>query len=232
LLVVADPENDLREQAALPDRLTELRHAASVVLQSRSPDRRRNPTRQAVRDALDELQASQLGGTMVYSGHGVSDGRDPVEDFGLKLDYPEKLTARDLIEWASHSKAPVLPARVILAACQTIGVSRRTYEWTSVPPAALLAGAEIVVVTCRDLISDRANLNATVELCAALCTSTHPVAALNHLQRRKLSEGGQVPVHPAFSYIVLIGMGEHFSDEHSAELWSAEGPQSETSQRP
>ena len=151
LLIAADPESDLKAQAALPARLAGLMHGACVVLQSRSPDETRHPTRRAVRHALDDLQALQSGGTMVYSGHGVSDGRDPVEDFGLALDYPEKLTARDLIDWASHSKAPVLPARVILAACQTMGVSRRTHEWTSVAPAALLAGAEIVVATSRDL---------------------------------------------------------------------------------
>jgi hypothetical protein len=215
LLIAADPEGNLTAQATLPTRLAELMHTACVVLQSRSPGEVRHPTRNALRAALDELQALQFGGTMVYSGHGVSDGRDPVEDFGLELDYPDKLTARDLIEWASHSKAPVLPARVILAACQTIGVSRRTHEWTSVAPAALLAGAEIVVATCRDLVSDDTNLRATAELCTALCASEHPVSELNRLQRNKLTEQEQAPAHPALSYTAVIGKGEYRRDEHS-----------------
>jgi hypothetical protein len=212
LLISADPEGDLKAQAALPARITELMHPACAVLQSRPSGRTRQPTRQVVRAALDELQVLHCGGMMVYSGHGVSDGRDPVEDFGLALDYPEKLTARHLIDWASHDKASLLPARVILAACQTMGVSTRTHEWTSVAPAALLAGPEIVVVTCQNLVSDETNLRATAELCTALSATINPVSALNHLQRSKLNEKEQTPTHPALSYSALTGNGEYGSD--------------------
>jgi hypothetical protein len=215
LLVAADPQGNLSAQAKLPDRLAELMDADGIILQSRRvarPTPRSRPaTRANLKGALDRLRHRGSGGTMVYSGHGISDGRDPIEDFGLALDGKDKLTARDVIDWASNAEEPALPARLVLAACQTMGVGRSTHEWTSVAPAALSAGAEFVLATCRDLISDETNLDATVELCRTIYSSEHPVAAVNRLQRSHLADSGSVPSHPSLFYSAVIGRGEYDS---------------------
>ena len=204
LLVVADPLSNLSEQAELPGRVkkAELMDGDAIILQSRQA------TLANLRDALDQLRNRGSGGTMVYSGHGISHGPDPIADFGLALDGKDKLTARDVIDRASNAEKPALPARVVLAACQTIGVARDTHEWTSVAPAALFAGAEVVLATCRDLASDAPNLDATVELCGTVCRSEHPVAAVNSLQRTHLPDNGSVPSHPSLFYSAVIGRGE------------------------
>lgn len=204
LLVVADPRGDLSEQAELPVRVenADLMDGDGIILQSRQA------TLANLRGALDELRNRGSGGTMVYSGHGISHGPDPMADFGLALDGEDKLTARDVIDRASNAEKPALPARVVLAACRTIGVARDTHEWTSVAPAALFAGAEVVLATSRDLASDAPNLDATVELCATICRSDHPVAAVNSLQRTHLPENGSVPSHPSLFYSAVIGRGE------------------------
>jgi hypothetical protein len=151
---------------------------------------------------------------MVYSGHGIATGRDPIADFGLALegndvlDDEDKLTALDVIKWAWNAEKPILPSRVVLAACQTIGAGRNTHEWTSVAPAALFAGAEIVFATCTDLISDETYLESTVELCSLACSSEYPVAALNALQRSHLFNGRDVPPHPSLLYSAVVGRGE------------------------
>ena len=204
LLVVADPRGDLSEQAQLPVRVenADLMDGDGIILQSRQA------TLANLRDALDQLRNRGSRGTMVYSGHGISHGPDPMADFGLALDGEDKLTARDVIDRASNAEKPALPARVVLAACQTIGVARDTHEWTSVAPAALFAGAEVVLATCRDLASDAPNLDATVELCGTVCRSEDPVAAVNSLQRTHLPDNGSVPSHPSLFYSAVIGRGE------------------------
>jgi hypothetical protein len=213
LLVVADPDGDLSKQTELAGRVAEAKlvDVNCIILQSRRDDLStlgsRPATLTGLKEALDELRHRGPGGTLVYSGHGISAGRDPA-DYGLRLDGKDKYTARDVIDWASNAEEPVLPARVVLAACQTIGVSRSTHEWTSVAPAALFAGAEFVLATCRDLISDEANLDATVELCGTVCSSEHPVAAVNSLQRSHLPDTGSAPSHSSLSYSPVVGRGE------------------------
>jgi hypothetical protein len=212
LLVVADPLGNLSAQAELPSRVAQLMDVKGIILQSRqaalSTPLLRRATRANLRDALDQLRHRGSGGTMVYSGHGISHGPDPIVDFGLALDGEDKLTARDVIDRASDAEKPALPARVVLAACQTLGVGRGTHEWTSVAPAALFAGAEFVLATCRDLISDGANLDATVELCGTVCSSERPVAAVNSLQRSHLADSGPAPSHPSLFYSAIVGRGE------------------------
>ena len=107
------------------------------------------------------------------------------------------------------AEKPALPARLVLAACQTIGVGRSTHEWTSVAPAALFAGSEFVLATCRDLISDETDLDATVELCRTVYSSKYSVAAVNSLQRSHLADSGSAPSHPSLFYSAIIGRGEY-----------------------
>ncbi len=212
LLVVADPLGNLSAQAQLPSRVAQLMDSDAIILQSRQAAHSTPllpcATRANLRDALDQLRHRGSGGTMVYSGHGISRGPDPIADFGLALDGEDKLTARDVIDRASDAEKPALPARVLLAACQTIGVGRGTHEWTSVAPAALFAGAEFVLATCRDLISDEANLDATVELCGTVYSRERLVAAVNSLQRSHLADSGSVPSHPSLFYSAVVGRGE------------------------
>ena len=56
----------------------------AIILQSRQA------TLANLRDALDQLRNRGSGGTMVYSGHGISHGPDPIADFGLALDGKDK----------------------------------------------------------------------------------------------------------------------------------------------
>jgi hypothetical protein len=204
LLVAADPLGNLSEQAELPGRIrgAGFLDGDAIILQSRQA------TLANLRDALDQLRNRGPRGTMLYSGHGISHGPDPVADFGLALNGEDKLTARDVIDRASNTEKPALPARVVLAACQTIGIARETHEWTSVAPAALFAGAEVVLATCRDLVSDAPNLDATVEICSTICRSEYPVAAVNSLQRTHLPDNGSVPSHPSLLYSAVIGRNE------------------------
>ena len=209
LLIAADPAGDLSEQAQLPDRIKQakLMDRGGITLQSP------RATLANLTDALDQLRNRGSAGTMVYSGHGRSHGPDPIGDFGLALDGEDKLTARDVIDRASNAEKPALPTRVILAACQTIGVARGTHEWTSVAPAALFAGAEFVLATCRDLDSDALNLDATFEICGTVCRSEHLVAAVNSLQRTHLPDNRPAPFHPSLFYSTVIGRGESDSGQ-------------------
>ncbi len=222
LLIVADPLGNLSAQAGLPRRVAQFMDGDGIILRSRQAALSTPPslplrraTRANLRAALDQLRHRGSGGTMVYSGHGISHGPDPIADFGLALDGEDKLAARDVIDRASDAETPGLPARVVLAACQTIGVGRDTNEWTSVAPAALFAGAEFVLATCRDLISDEANLDATVELCGTVYRSERPVADVNSLQRSHLTDNRPVPSHPSLFYSAVVGRGEYDSGQNN-----------------
>ena len=209
LLVAADPDGDLREQAALPEHVANLMDENRLILRfGVIPP----PDRSDLRKAVDELRYRDSRGTLVYTGHGVSDGHDPVEDFGLRLNHGEKLVARDIVNWAADAEEPMIPARVLLAACKSIGVRQNTNEWTSIAPAALFAGAEIVLATCQDLTSDDINLHTTAELCRILCSSTHPVADFNSLQRSHLTDAQPLPSHPSLFYSAIVGRGEYSAD--------------------
>ena len=213
LLVVADPFGNLRAQASLANRVMDLKDGSAIVLQSRPvaslPPGAREVNLANFQGALNELRHRLPGGTMVYSGHGIIDGRDPAEDFGLALEGQEKLTARNVIEWAGDAEGPTFPARVILAACQTIGVGQSTNEWTSIAPVALFAGAEVVLATCWDLVCDEVNLEATVELCDVIRSSADPVAALGGVQRSHLADDGSGRLHPSLLYSAVVGQGFH-----------------------
>jgi hypothetical protein len=215
LLILADPIGDLPAQAELPSRVAHLMDRDRIILQSRqsplSAPIAPRATLANLKGALDQLRHRESGGTMVYSGHGVKRGADPMADFGLALDDQDKLTARDVIDRAADAEKPTLPARVVLAACQTIGVGQDTHEWTSVAPAALFAGAEFVLATCRDLNSDQVNLDATVELCSIAYSSERPVAAVNALQRSHLLDSEPVPSHPSLFYSAIVGQSEYDS---------------------
>jgi hypothetical protein len=215
LLVAADPDGDLSAQAALPEHVANLMDKNCLILRfgMTAP-----PGRAELREAVDEIQYRGSRGTLVYSGHGVSDGRDAVEDFGLRLYGNEKLRARDIINWAKDAEEPMIPARVLLAACKTIGVRQTTNEWTSIAPAALFAGAEIVLATCQDLTSDDVNLHATAELCDILYSSACPIADFNNLQRSHLADIRPLQRHPSLSYSAIVGYGESLVDVEGDQL--------------
>jgi tetratricopeptide (TPR) repeat protein len=93
--------------------------------------------------------------TMVFAGHceTLYDDRPSssgVRLLGADLSSVDNLTATDLMlgrSGAVHERFP-LPSRVILAACDSAGTgSFRSGEWLSVGPAALFAGADVVVAT-------------------------------------------------------------------------------------
>ena len=209
LLVTADPDGDLAEQAALPEYVANLVDENRLILRFGAMP---PPDRSDLRKAVDELRYRGSRGTLVYTGHGASDGHDPVEDFGLRLNREDKLVARDIVNWAADAEEPMIPARVLLAACKTIGVTQNTNEWTSIAPAALFAGAEIVLATCQNLTSDNINLRATAQLCRILCSSGDPVADFNSLQRNHLADAKGLPPHPSLFYSAIVGRGKYSSD--------------------
>ena len=91
-------------------------------------------------NALDPLRNRGSGGTMLYSGHGISHGPDPIADFGLCLDGEDKLTARDVIDRASNTEKPALPARVVLEqpARRLASPEKHTSGRQSLPPRCSL----------------------------------------------------------------------------------------------
>ncbi len=179
VLAAADPRGDLRLQMRLPELASPHLAAGATVLRSSETAL----TRASLLTALASARSIPGGGTFVFTGHGNPHASGGTDGSGLVLGLGDTLTAENIINWQRSNPADSIPARVLLAGCQTLDFGPGTHEWISIAPAALLAGAELVLATCADLVSDEATLHANARVCEILAVSDSPVADLNRAQR-------------------------------------------------
>jgi hypothetical protein len=179
VLVAADAQGDLRVQMRLPELVSPYLASGATVL--RSPHT--SPTRKCLLAALASARSIPGGGTFVFTGHGNPRASGGIDATGLVLDHGDTLTAENIINWQRSNPADSIPARVLLAGCQTLDFGPGTHEWISIAPAALLAGAELVLATCADLVSDEETLHTSARMCEILSSSDSPVAEVNQAQR-------------------------------------------------
>ncbi len=180
-VAIVDPTGDLEYSRAVPAGSRTVL-CSEVALHRYGGDQASVATREELSRALVALGRNK-DAVLYFSGHAQPPPRDAPSEAALLLAKGDRLTARELLGCEPGRHHFPFPTRVLLAACSTAGgESSTTGEWLGLGPAALWAGADVVIATAWPVIDDPRTTLLDHTVVEALRTSDDPAAALREVQ--------------------------------------------------
>ena len=194
---VLDPTSDLPNARGVPSGTQRLLGGRAVVERGAVVTEVHLAVRDELRQVLEEVSVGTLEhrGVLVYRGHASSPAPGRTAGAALALADGD-VTAKDLLTWAQESPG-LIPDRVLLAGCASLGAAHGGAEWMSLAPAALVSGATAVVATSWALLDHPIATEVEQEIVAVLRTADDVAGGLRALQCRWLERWRTARVHVA-----------------------------------